>query len=62
INALALGSSGEYYIPTLDPGAWEVLDLPEAILPLAAKEIESQIEEVFNYFFSGESKAAMKVA
>jgi HD-like signal output (HDOD) protein len=62
INALALGSSGEYYIPTLDPGAWEALDLPEAILPLAAKEIESQINEVFNYFFSGNSKAAMKVA
>jgi HD-like signal output (HDOD) protein len=62
INALALGSSGEYYIPTFNPGAWEALDLPEAILPLAAKEIESQIDEVFNYFFSGDSKTAMKVA
>jgi putative nucleotidyltransferase with HDIG domain len=62
INSLGMGSSGEYYVPALDPGAWESLGLPEVVLPLAAKEIESQITEVFNYFFSGSGKATTKAA
>lgn len=52
-HALELGSSGELFVPPLDPIAWERLDIPASALAMIVKQVESQLEET--YAILGES-------
>ncbi|MFN8009171.1 MAG: HDOD domain-containing protein [Terriglobia bacterium] len=45
VHVLRLGSSGERYVPPIDPQAWESLGLSASILPPALEFIERQYED-----------------
>ncbi len=44
-HALALGFSGDWYVPPLDTVAWKSLDIPEAALATIVKQVEPQLTE-----------------
>jgi putative nucleotidyltransferase with HDIG domain len=44
--ALGIGSSGERYVPPLDPEAWDCIGLSPNILPLTIKQLDNQLEEI----------------
>lgn len=46
VNAMQLGSSGEQWVPALDPLAWERLGLPLSVLPGAVEIVEAQLDAV----------------
>lgn len=46
-QGLELGSSGELFVPPLDPIAWECLDIPASALSMIVKQVDSQLEETF---------------
>lgn len=46
-----LGSSGERYVPPLDPKAWDSLGLPASILPSVVTQVNSQVDELAEIFF-----------
>ncbi|MFP3927915.1 MAG: HDOD domain-containing protein [Desulfobacteraceae bacterium] len=50
-NALGLGSSGEFLVPPLDPGAWEALDLSSNILALAVNQLDQQFEQMAVFLY-----------
>lgn len=43
-HALGYGSSGEYWVPTVSPNAWETLGLDPDVLPGLADDIEKQFQ------------------
>ncbi|THB62846.1 MAG: HDOD domain-containing protein [Desulfovibrio sp.] len=49
-NTVQLGASGERYIPRLESGAWEVLDLPLSIVGQAMEQMEYQVDEILEFF------------
>jgi HD-like signal output (HDOD) protein len=51
-NAIALGSSGEYLVPPLDPAAWDTIGLPTDVLPVIVSEGDAQVAEVLSFFLS----------
>lgn len=48
-NALGLGSSGERYVPPLDPAAWECMELSPNILTQVMKQVDVQYEETLRF-------------
>jgi HD-like signal output (HDOD) protein len=44
-HALALGFTGEMFVPPLEPAAWERLDIPAAALAMIVKQVEQQLAE-----------------
>jgi len=44
-QALALGFTGEYFVPPLEPLAWERLDIPAGSLAAIVKHVEPQLAE-----------------
>jgi HD-like signal output (HDOD) protein len=50
INALAIGSSGECFVPPLIPEVWSELGLPVEILTRSVQLIDRQVTEVIHYF------------
>ena len=52
-NALEVGFSGEWYVPPINPAAWEKLDIPSATISSIFRQVRPQIEEAFAIF--GES-------
>jgi HD-like signal output (HDOD) protein len=44
-HALALGFTDECFVPTLEPAAWERLDIPAASLATIVKQVEPQLAE-----------------
>ena len=52
VNAMELGSSGEHYVPPLQPEAWNALRCTTDILGTVVKTIEEQIETVEEAFLS----------
>jgi HD-like signal output (HDOD) protein len=52
-NALGLGTSGERFVPPVDPEVWNHLDLPAEIFPKVIQLIDRQVEEVLQKFFDG---------
>ena len=50
-NAISRGSSGERFVPALNPDAWKSLALSPNILPLTIKQMERQIEEITQLLF-----------
>ena len=54
INALGIGSSGERFVPPLDPSAWQCIDISTNILALTITQMDRQIEEIVRFLFSDE--------
>lgn len=50
-HSFNLGNSGAWYIPPLEKEIWEMLALPETILPVLAATADSQLAEIFRVFF-----------
>ena len=46
-QALALGGSGEWCVPPLDPSAWERIGMPVTMLTTIVRQAEPIIEETF---------------
>lgn len=53
-NALGMGSSGERFVPPLEPDAWQCIGISANILALAITQMDRQIEETVQYLFSYE--------
>jgi len=53
-NALGMGSSGERFVPPLDPDAWQCIGISANTLALAITQIDRQIEEIVQFLFSDE--------
>jgi len=50
-NAIGRGSSGERFVPALNPDAWKSLELSPNILSSTIKQMERQIEEIIQLLF-----------
>jgi HD-like signal output (HDOD) protein len=50
-NAIGRGSSGEQFVPALNPNAWKSLELSPNILSSTIKQMERQIEEIIQLLF-----------
>jgi HD-like signal output (HDOD) protein len=49
--SLKSGSSGETFVPLLEPASWETIGLPESLyLPMIKDKIEQQVEDVISVF------------
>lgn len=51
-NALQLGTSGERLVPTFDRTAWDLLALPEGILPGLLIQLRRQYSDAVNAFLT----------
>ncbi|MCX5906064.1 MAG: HDOD domain-containing protein [Deltaproteobacteria bacterium] len=51
-NALAIGSSGEAFVPPLLPSVWEETGLPTEILTKIVQLIDHQVADIMHTFFS----------
>jgi putative nucleotidyltransferase with HDIG domain len=58
VNAMRMGSSGEYYVPPLFPEACAVLDLHPQALREAVDKADSQVEAVLSVFLPDEADPA----
>ena len=47
VNALEIGNSGETFVPVIEPGVCQELNLEKAILQPVINEIENRLEETF---------------
>jgi HD-like signal output (HDOD) protein len=54
INALGIGSSGERFVPPLDPSAWQCIGISTNTLALTITQMDRQIEEIVRFLFSDE--------
>jgi HD-like signal output (HDOD) protein len=52
VNAMQLGSSGERFVPPLNPKAWELLGLQTEVLRSVVTGVDEQIEAVQEIFLS----------
>ncbi len=52
VKALELGCSGDYYVPPLEPLAWETIGLSANELPVIWKQVESQYKQTAEFFLS----------
>ena len=50
VHACRIGSSGERFVPSLSPGAWERIGLKKSILEPAFEKIYEQFEDAFSFF------------
>jgi HD-like signal output (HDOD) protein len=50
-KALGIGSSGDYFVPPLDPAAWKQLGLSDNALDPIAAQADRQLDETFQLFF-----------
>lgn len=57
-NAMEIGSSGERYVPAMNPAAWEALGIDAEDLKVVISEVGTQIGEIFRSFFPEEDEAA----
>lgn len=51
-NAIKIGTSGEYYVPPLDPFSWDLIDMSEKTLTSIIQQSDRQIDEIIQLFFS----------
>jgi HD-like signal output (HDOD) protein len=51
-KALGIGSSGDYFIPPLDPAAWKQTGLSDNALGPITAQAERQLDETFHLFFN----------
>lgn len=53
-NAVAQGSSGEYFVPPLEYDAWNCLGLSLHVIDAIINQADRQIEEIYAFFCSNE--------
>ena len=53
-NAVAPGSSGEHFVPPMEPEAWDCLGLSHNVIDAIIKQADRQIEEIYAFFCSNE--------
>jgi len=58
VNAMRMGSSGEYYVPPLSPDAFALLGVPAKTLGLVVDKVDRQVETVLSVFLPDEAKTA----
>jgi HD-like signal output (HDOD) protein len=51
---MRFGSSGEYYVPPLEPGAWEQIGLPVSVLSPIMKQADAILEETLQTYLDYE--------
>ena len=51
-KALGIGSSGDYFVPPLDPAAWKQIGLSDNALDPITAQAERQLDETFHLFFN----------
>lgn len=51
VHCLALGKSGATLVPPMDPKAWESLGLSKNLLPVLARQVDSQVTDIMRIFF-----------
>jgi putative nucleotidyltransferase with HDIG domain len=49
-NAMRLGSSGEHFVPPLQLGCWEKLDLPKDVILSTMKEVDRSFQNTVDMF------------
>lgn len=54
-NAIKIGTSGEYYVPPLDPFSWDRIELSEKVLTSIIHQSDRQFDEIIQLFFSHEN-------
>ncbi len=50
VHALELGSSGEYFVPPLNPLAWDKIDLSSSMIPLMIRQLDREMEDALEIF------------
>ncbi len=58
VNAMRMGSSGEYYVPPLSPDAVAALGAPPGALAEAADKVDLQVEAVLSVFLPDEAASS----
>jgi len=53
-GAMRWGTSGSFYVPSLDPEAWKALDLSPGVLERVLAQSERQMREILQVFFGKE--------
>jgi len=53
VNAFQCGTSGEHAVPPLESNAWDLIELPETILPSLLNQLRGQLDEVVYSIFGG---------
>lgn len=53
-NTMRFGSSGEYYVAPLNPGAWDVLDLPVSVIGPVVRQTELILNETIRTYMNNE--------
>lgn len=51
VHALEIGSSGEQYVPKLDPAAWDTLGISKNVLEQTIQQIDRQVSETIRFFY-----------
>ncbi len=57
VNALGMGSSGERYVPPLDPGAWDLLELSPSCFEIISRQAASQLSAFETFFAQQEASS-----
>lgn len=53
VHALELGSTGEYFVPPLNPLAWDKIDLSSSMIPLMIKQLDREMDDALEIFSKG---------
>jgi hypothetical protein len=51
VNALEIGNSGEFFVPVIEPGIYEELNLHADILQPMINQLDNQIEDIFKIIY-----------
>ncbi len=50
VHALEFGTTGEHFVPPLNPMAWNRIELPSSMIPLMIKQLDREMEEALKIF------------
>ncbi len=50
VQALELGSTGEIFVPPLNPMAWDKIELSSSMIPLMIKQLDREMEDAMIIF------------
>ncbi len=50
VHALELGTTGEHFVPPLNPMAWNRIELSSSMIPLMIKQLDREMEEALKIF------------